>query len=588
MTGVLAPLPVLLPLLGAAAALLVGGRHPHVQRTLSALVLSSVLAVSVALLVLADAEGAVAVSLGGWPVPLGIVLVVDRLSALMLVVAATVALGVLFFAVGQGAADGDEETPISIFHPTFLVLIAGVANAFLAGDLFNLYVGFEILLTASYVLLTLGGSAARIRAGITYIVVSLLSSLLFLAAIALVYASTGTVNMAQLAGRLAALPEGTQLLLQSMLLIAFAIKAAVFPLSAWLPDSYPTAPAPVTAVFAGLLTKVGVYAIIRTQTLLFPGGGLDRVLMWAALATMLIGILGAVAQTDIRRILSFTLVSHIGYMIFGISLASEAGLAGAIFYVVHHIAIQTTLFLVAGLVERQGGSTSVDRLGGLATASPLLAVLFFVPAMNLAGIPPFSGFIGKLGLLQAGVADGGGLPVVVVGAGVVASLLTLLAVSRVWTRAFWRPPAQSPAADTDAAAAADAGPELGPAPLPGPADEHQPAGEKEAAATDDGASLLTGTPRRTAARRAAWARHTAVATAATPPTDGFGGDPEDGLASGRPLPRVMVGATTAMVVVTVGLTAIAGPLYGVAERAAEDLRDRDPYVGAVIGVEEAP
>ncbi|WP_346621367.1 Na+/H+ antiporter subunit D [Blastococcus montanus] len=586
MTGVLAPLPVLLPLLGAAAALLVGGRHPHVQRMLSVLVLSAVLAVSVALLVLADAEGAVAVSLGGWPVPLGIVLVVDRLSALMIVVAATVALGVLVFAVGQGAADGDEETPISIFHPTFLVLIAGVANAFLAGDLFNLYVGFEILLTASYVLLTLGGSAARIRAGITYIVVSLLSSLLFLAAIALVYASTGTVNMAQLAGRLATLPEGTQLLLQSMLLIAFAIKAAVFPLSAWLPDSYPTAPAPVTAVFAGLLTKVGVYAIIRTQTLLFPGGGLDRVLMWASLATMLIGILGAVAQTDIRRILSFTLVSHIGYMIFGISLASEAGLAGAVFYVVHHIAIQTTLFLVAGLIERQGGSTSVDRLGGLATASPLLAVLFFVPAMNLAGIPPFSGFIGKLGLLQAGIADGRGLPVVVVGAGVVASLLTLLAISRVWTRAFWRPPAQPPAADTDAAAAADAGPELAPAPVPGPLDEHQPVGEKETAADDDAASLLTGTPRRVAAR-AAWARHTAVATAATPATDGFGGDPE-GTASARPLPRVMLAATTAMVAVTVGLTAIAGPLYGVAERAAEDLRERNPYVDSVFGGEDVP
>ncbi|MCZ2858381.1 Na+/H+ antiporter subunit D [Blastococcus sp. VKM Ac-2987] len=588
MTSVLAPLPVLLPLLGAAAALLVGGRHPHVQRALSALVLSAVLAVSVALLVLADAEGAVAVSLGGWPVPLGIVLVVDRLSALMLVVAATVALGVLVFAVGQGAADGDEETPISIFHPTFLVLIAGVANAFLAGDLFNLYVGFEILLTASYVLLTLGGSAARIRAGITYIVVSLLSSLIFLAAIALIYASTGTVNMAQLAGRLAALPEGTQLLLQSMLLIAFAIKAAVFPLSAWLPDSYPTAPAPVTAVFAGLLTKVGVYAIIRTQTLLFPGGGLDQVLMWAALATMLIGILGAVAQTDIRRILSFTLVSHIGYMIFGISLASEAGLAGATFYVVHHIAIQTTLFLVAGLVERQGGSTSVDRLGGLATASPLLAVLFFVPAMNLAGIPPFSGFIGKLGLLQAGIGDGGALPVAVVGAGVVASLLTLLAISRVWTRAFWRPPAQPPAADTDAAAAADAGPELGPAAVPGPADEHQPAGEKETADDDAAASSSTGTPRRVAAR-AAWARHTAVATAATPSTDGLGGDSEEGSASARPLPRVMLAATTAMVVVTVGLTAIAGPLYGVAERAAEDLRERNPYVGAVLGgVEDAP
>ena len=270
---------MLLPLLGAAGTLLVG-RHPRTQRTISLAVLTAVLAVSVVLLLPTDAIGPTAVSVGGWPVPLGIVLVVDRLSALMLVVASTVALGVLWFAVGQGSADG-EETPLSIFHPTFLVLIAGVSNAFLAGDLFNLYVGFEILLMASYVLLTLGGSAPRVRAGITYVVVSLTSSLIFLAAIALIYASTGTVTMAQLAIRLGELPDGMQLLLQSMLLIAFCIKAAVFPLSAWLPDSYPTAPAPVTAVFAGLLTKVGVYAIIRTQTLLFPGGGLDDLLMWA-------------------------------------------------------------------------------------------------------------------------------------------------------------------------------------------------------------------------------------------------------------------------------------------------------------------
>ena len=555
MTSVLTPLPVLLPLLGAACALLVG-RHPRTQRTLSILVLSAVLAVSVALLVLADANGAEAVSVGGWPVPLGIVLVVDRLSALMLVVASTVALGVLVFAVGQGSADGDEETPLSIFHPTFLVLIAGVSNAFLAGDLFNLYVGFEILLTASYVLLTLGGSAPRIRAGITYIVVSLLSSLLFLAAIALVYASTGTVNMAQLAVRLAELPAGTQLLLQSMLLIAFCIKAAVFPLSAWLPDSYPTAPAPVTAVFAGLLTKVGVYAIIRTQTLLFPGGALDDVLMWAALATMLIGILGAVAQTDIRRILSFTLVSHIGYMVFGIALGTTAGLAGAVFYVAHHIAIQTTLFLVAGLVERQGGSTSVDRLGGLARSSPLLALLFFVPAMNLAGIPPLSGFIGKLGLLEAGVAEGSWPAMVLVAGGVVTSLLTLVAIARVWTRAFWRPAAAETAGETATAA------------------EAEPVG---ATATD-------GRPARAAARQRAWARHTAVATDTTPSQDGFGDAPRGRRPSpARPLPGVMLGATMAMVAVTAALTVIAGPLYGYTDRAADDLRDRTPYLESVLG-----
>jgi multicomponent Na+:H+ antiporter subunit D len=497
-----------------------------------------------------------------------------------------VALGVLVFAVGQGNADGDEETPISIFHPTFLVLIAGVANAFLAGDLFNLYVGFEILLTASYVLLTLGGSAPRIRAGITYIIVSLLSSLLFLAAIGLVYASTGTVNMAQLAVRLAELPEGTQLLLQSMLLIAFCIKAAVFPLSAWLPDSYPTAPAPVTAVFAGLLTKVGVYAVIRTQTLLFPGGALDELLMWAALATMVVGILGAVAQTDIRRILSFTLVSHIGYMVFGIALGAAAGLAGAIFYVVHHIAIQTTLFLVAGLIERQGGSTSMDRLGGLARTSPLLAILFFVPAMNLAGIPPFSGFIGKLGLLEAGVADGGWLPVVLVAGGALTSLLTLLAISRVWNRAFWRSPAQPIVEDTDAAAADDAGPEYEPAPDPASADGGalSPADDDEAEAVGRNGATGTGRGSRAAARQAAWARHTAVATASDPTPDGQ----PDGLVRASnpaqvPLPRTMVGATAVMVAVTVALTGLAGPLSGVAARAADDLLDRTPYLSAVLG-----
>ncbi|WP_222192678.1 Na+/H+ antiporter subunit D [Modestobacter italicus] len=579
MIGVLAPLPVLLPLLGAAAALLVG-RHAKLQRALSILVLAAIVAVSVALLLIADANGAAAVAVGDWPVPVAIMLVVDRLSALMLIVASTVGLGVLVFAVGQGAADGDENTPLSIFHPTFLVLIAGVSYAFLAGDLFNLYVGFEVLLTSSYVLLTMGGSAPRIRAGITYVVVSLLSSLLFLASIGLVYAATGTVNLAQLAGRLGDLPDGTQLLLHSLLLIAFSIKAAVFPLSAWLPDSYPTAPAPVTAVFAGLLTKVGVYAIIRTQTLLFPDGALDDVLMWAALATMLIGILGAVAQSDIRRLLSFTLVSHIGYMVFGIALGSAAGLAGAIFYVVHHIAIQTTLFLVAGLIERRGGTMAVDRLGGLATASPLLAVLFFVPAMNLAGIPPFSGFIGKVGLLGAGVADGGWGAYVLVGGAVVTSLLTLVAMSRVWTRAFWRPPAQAPAADSAAAAARDAGPDDGPDEAPPGTDEPDDAVDEHA-----GGATSTLAARRTG-RRGAWARHVAVATEA--PEGGEGrpsGGAEDRAPSLQPLPGVMTAATAVMVALTVGLTVIAGPLYGMTDRAAGDLLDRTPYIEAVYGEE---
>ncbi|MEK8107524.1 proton-conducting transporter membrane subunit [Micromonospora sp. M12] len=314
--SMLVPLPVVVPLLGAALTLLLAGM-PRLQRAISVLCLAGTLTVAVLLLVQAYRFGPVVVAVGAWPAPVGIVLVADQLAALMLVVSSAVTLCVLLYSIGQGRSETSESTPVSIFHPTYLVLTAGVTNAFLAGDLFNLFVGFEILLAASFVLITLGGTEARIRTGSTYVVVSILSSMIFLTSVGLVYAATGTLNLAQLAQRLDDLPDGVRLALELMLLLAFAIKAAVFPLSAWLPDSYPTAPAPVTAVFAGLLTKVGVYAIIRTETLLFPGGHADVLLMVVAGLTMVIGILGAVAQSDLKRLFSFTLVSHIGYMIFG-------------------------------------------------------------------------------------------------------------------------------------------------------------------------------------------------------------------------------------------------------------------------------
>lgn len=441
----LVPLPVVLPLFAAGLTLALY-RHPRAQRVISVLALALMVAVGVGLLFLAD-SGPVVVDIGGWAAPVGIDLVADRLSALMLTVSSVVMLCVLLYSLGQGITDGDEAAPVSIYHPTYLVLAAGVSNAFLAGDLFNLYVGFEILLAASYVLLTLGGTGERIRAGSIYVIVALLSSIIFLVAIALVYAATGTVNLAQLAQRLPEIDPGVSLVLQLTLLLAFGIKAAIFPLSAWLPDSYPTAPAPVTAVFAGLLTKVGVYAIMRTQTLLFTDGRLDTLLMWLALATMVIGILGAVAQNDIKRLLSFTLVSHIGYMLFGIALASQAGLGASIFYVAHHITVQTTLFLVVGLVERRGGSTSLERLGGLAKIAPGLAILFFIPAMNLAGIPPLSGFLGKVGLLEAGVDQGTALAYTLVVGSVVTSVLTLYAIVKAWNKAFWQTPPE-PLPDT--------------------------------------------------------------------------------------------------------------------------------------------
>jgi multicomponent Na+:H+ antiporter subunit D len=500
----LLPLPVLLPFIGAGLALALG-RHPRAQRAISTIILVLVIAVEALLVYLTDRDGPLVLWVGAWPEPLGVALVADRLSALMLLVSSIVTLTVLVFSMVQDIDERKRETPVSIFHPTLLILSAGVSNAFLAGDLFNLFVGFEILLFASYVLLTLGGTGARVRAGTTYVVVSVLSSMLFLIAIASIYAATGTVNLAQLSVRLAQLQPDTQLVLQLLLLTVFSIKAAVFPLSAWLPDSYPTAPAPVTAVFAGLLTKVGVYAIIRTQTVLFPQSPLSGPLMWAALLTMIIGILGAIAQAEIKRMLSFTLVSHIGYMIFGISLASTAGYAGAIFYTVHHITIQTTLFLVTGLIEIRGGSTSLNRLGGLAALAPVLAVLFFVPAMNLAGIPPFSGFIGKVGLLQAGVQFGTPLAYVLVAGGVLTSLLTLYAMAKVWNRAFWR-----------------GGPEP---------------------------------------------------------------DDQGRVAQGSRMPTGMVLTAGFIVAFGIGLTVIAGPLYGYTQRAATDLLSQGAYVSAVLSPE---
>ncbi len=438
MSPTLVALPVMMPLLGAGLTLIARNRT-RVQEAISVTTLVAVLGVTVALLIGAS-DAPMVLRVGGWDAPIGIVLVADRLAALMIIVSAIVTLGVLLYSIGQGLDQDREHAPTSVYHPTYLILVAGVADAFLAGDLFNMYVGFEILLAASYVLLTIGASRDRVRAGTGYVVVSLVSSLIFLTAIAMTYASVGTVNLAQLAIRFDGLDPGFRVAIELLLITAFAIKAAVFPLSAWLPDAYPTAPAPVTAVFAGLLTKVGVYAILRSETLLFPESDVSPILMIAASATMLVGIFGALSQSDMKRALSFTLVSHIGYLLMGIALNSEVGLAGTIFYMAHHILVQTTLFLVVGLVETRSGSTSLEHLGGLARTAPLIAVLFFVPAMNLAGVPPLSGFIGKLGILQGAVAADNPSAWVMLAVSLLTSLLTLYTVAKIWNRAFWQEP----------------------------------------------------------------------------------------------------------------------------------------------------
>nr|WP_246816734.1 Na+/H+ antiporter subunit D [Corynebacterium sp. HMSC29G08] len=438
----LTAMPILLP--AVAAALIFVVRPLQLQRTIALGTLFALAVIAATMIITVDVHGIHTVQMGGWDAPIGITLVADRLSTVMLFVSSIVLFAVMWYGISQGLRDGDEDDPVAVFLPVYMLLSMGVNLSFLAGDLFNLYVGFEVFLVASYVLLTLGASPGRVRAGIGYVMVSVASSMVFLFALALIYASVGTVNMAQVGIRMEDIPTGTRAAIFATLLVAFGIKAAVFPLDAWLPDSYPTAASLVTAVFAGLLTKVGVYAIIRMRSVVFSDGSLDTLLMWVALLTMIVGIMGALAQNDIKRLLSFTLVSHIGYMIFGIALTSVQGLSGAIFYAIHHILVQTSLFLVVGLIERQAGSAQLRRLGSLIYTSPLVAILYFIPALNLGGIPPLSGYLGKVMLIQAGAQQGTWLAWVLIAGAVVTSLLTLYAMILVWSKAFLRDRADAP------------------------------------------------------------------------------------------------------------------------------------------------
>jgi len=493
----LVPLPVIIPLMAAAISVLLG-RYRYVQRAISIVSLTAVFGVSIALLVRVDDHGIIVHRAGGWPAPLGITLAVDRLAALMLVVSSFVLLAVVIYAVGQA---GEERRRVG-FHPLYLVLATGVSASFVTADLFNLFVAFEMMLAASYVLITLGGRADQVRSGMTYVVISLVASTLFITVLALLYASTGTINIADLAVRLQDVDPGVRSAFAIALLVVFGIKAGLFPLFFWLPDSYPTAPGPVTAIFAGLLTKVGVYAIMRTQTLMFgTPGWMGTTLLVVAVLTMVVGVLGAIAQDDMKRILAFHIISQIGYMIFGLGLFTVAGVAGAVFYIVHHIIVKTALFLVAGLVSRRAGSSRLSEVGGLVRSAPVIAVLFAVPALSLAGLPPFSGFLAKFSLVDAGIAAESW---VVVAASLVVGLCTLYSMTKIWSGVFW-----------------------------GEADE-QPAREPR-------------TDRRWGA------------------------------------PVLMIIPTAALALGSIGVSVFAGPLYGVAERAAADLLDEQVYVDAVLG-----
>ena len=434
-------LPVVIPLLTAIVLILAWRRH-RLQRALSGFSAVGVLACGLLLVRAVAADGVQAVQLGGWPAPFGVTFVADMFSALMVTVTGVIGIAI----AGYSALTIDTARERYGYHPLAQMLLTGVCGAFLTGDLFNLYVWFEVMLMASFVLLALGGERPQTEGAIKYVALNLIASALFLAAAGILYGLAGTLNMADLAGRLAA-PDHRGLVTAAsmLLLVAFGIKAAAFPFFFWLPASYHTPPAAVSALFAGLLTKVGVYALIRVFTLIFVNdvGYTHALVLVIAGLTMITGVLGAWTQLEFRRVLSFHIVSQIGYMLMGLGLFTRLALAGSIFYILHHIVVKTNLFLVAGAVQRLRGSGELARLGGLYAARPLLAVLFLIPALSLAGLPPLSGFFAKLSLLQAGLdAEAYGMVAIALGVG----LLTLLSMTKIWNEAFWKP---APAGEAD-------------------------------------------------------------------------------------------------------------------------------------------
>lgn len=423
--------PIIIPMMTAVASYLF--RRSPAGRWISLAGTGALLLASGLLMANVLQQGVIAAQMSNWDAPFGITLVADYLSAVMVVITAITG----FATVVYSFAEIPRRLEQLGFHALLQVLLVGVCGAFLTGDLFNLYVWFEVMLIASFGLLVLGGSREQLDGGIKYVTLNLISTIMFLIGIGLLYGITGTLNMADLHLAVREV-ENTGLLttIAVMFMVAFGVKAAMFPLFFWLPASYHTPPVAVSAIFAGLLTKVGVYALIRAFTLIFDQdiGFTHTILLWLSVITMVTGVLGAAAMNDFRRILSFHIISQIGYMILGLALYTPLGLMGAVFYLVHHIIVKANLFFVAGVAKRIAGSTELSRIGGLYAHAPLLAFLFLIPAFSLAGFPPLSGFWAKFIVVKAALD----LDMwVVAGLGLAVGLLTIFSMTKIWGAAFW-------------------------------------------------------------------------------------------------------------------------------------------------------
>ncbi|GKW47383.1 Na+/H+ antiporter subunit D [Planococcus sp. NCCP-2050] len=430
--------PILIPLL-FAAILLFFPKNISLQRIIAAAAAVATLISVLFLLFKVKADGVQAVTLGSWDAPFGITMVSDLLSVLLVLSATVITLFVIFYSMPTIGIEREK----SFYYPAVLFLLVGVNGAFTTGDIFNLFVFFEVLLMASYMLIVHGGEKPQLRESIKYLLVNIISSALFVAGVAYLYSVTGTLNMADLAAKIPQI-EATGILtvIAVMFLVVFGFKAAIFPLYFWLPGAYHAPPIPVLALFGALLTKVGVYAIIRTYTLFFTMNiaFTHELLGIIAILTILAGCVGALAYFDVKKIIIYNIIIAVGVILFGVAQMNEAGIEGSIFYLIHDMLIKAALFFLIGIVAVLFGTSNLREMGGLMKTYPVLGWVYLIAAFGLAGIPPLSGFPGKLLIVQGGFEGPQFWGSIVV---LATSLLVLLSVIRIFIYAFWGEPVQT-------------------------------------------------------------------------------------------------------------------------------------------------
>lgn len=510
--------PVALPLT-VAAVLLVVRKHRRLQRAISFAGVLGLVAVGVGLVAVTSGGAVHATRVGGWPDGLAIPFVADGTAGLLVAATSTVSLLCLVTAAARGEDDH------RLFHPLVAVLLAGVLGSFVTGDLFNLFVTFEVMLIASYVLLALRGGPDEVRASTVYITVNLLASVLLLLGIALLYGAAGTVELASLHRVVVDVPGAG--VGATLVAVAVAVKASLVPVHSWLPRVYPVAGPATTALFSALLTKAGVYVLLRLDGTVFAdSAGFRRSVLVAAVVTMVVGVLGAVGRSDVRGILSFHMVSQVGYLVLPIGIGTVAAYTAGLVYLLQYLAVKASLFLTAAAIETLTGTGQLARLGGMLRTRPALAIGFLLPALSLAGIPPTSGFVGKFLLVDAAFRE---QLLVAGGTAVAVSFATLLSMLKIWNGVFWGERSDEVLREPGAVALA----------LTGPARRAIPAGGAGDGDPSAGRQLMN---RRTVA----------LAT-----------------------PALLVAA------LVVALGVLAGPLVDLVQPAAQTLAEPQPYLDAV-------